>query len=153
MKAQKFTKETIAHIGVYDRPFPKFVVGDTIVVSQRIKEGNRERIQAFQGDVIAMKGTAASRTFTVRKIGADKVYVERIFPYYAPFVENIKVIKHGDVRRSKLYYLRDRIGKRARIKEKIKTRTKKAPAPVQEVPARASAEAKAAQDEAPKSAE
>lgn len=125
MKAQKLTKETISGVGTYTREFPEFNIGDTITVSQRIKEGDKERIQVFQGDVIAMKGTGASRTFTVRKIGADKVAVERIFPYFAPFVEKIDVNKRGKVRRAKLYYVRDRVGKAARIQEIIKKRTDK----------------------------
>ncbi len=125
MKASKLTKETINAIGVYERDFPEFNVGDTIAVSQRIKEGARERLQVFQGDVLAKKGTGANRTFTVRKIASDKIPVERIFPYFAPFVEEIKVIKRGKVRRAKLYYIRDRIGKSARIKEIVQTKAQK----------------------------
>jgi large subunit ribosomal protein L19 len=129
MKAKKLTKETIAQLGVYERDFPDFNVGDTIAVSQRIKEGDKERIQVFQGDVIAKKGSQASKTFMVRKIGADSIAVERIFPYYAPFVEKIKIVKRGKVRRAKLYYLRERIGRAARIKEIIKKKETKKPAP------------------------
>jgi len=118
MKANKLTKETIAHIGIADRGFPEFNVGDTIAVSQRIKEGEKERIQIFEGDVIARNNHGISSTFTVRKIGANSVPVERIFPHYSPLVESIKVVRRGDVRRAKLYYLRDRVGKAGRVKEK-----------------------------------
>jgi large subunit ribosomal protein L19 len=123
MKAQKLTKETIGQLAVSEREFPPFNIGDTVAISQRIKEGDKERTQIFEGDVIAMKGTGASRTFTVRKIAADKVPVERIFPYFATFIEDIKLIKTGKVRRAKLYYIRDRVGKAARIKEVLKKKT------------------------------
>lgn len=113
------TKETIANIGIVDRGFPEFNVGDTIAVSQRIKEGDKERIQIFEGDVIARNTHGISSTFTVRKIAANSVPVERIFPYYSPLVESIKVVRRGDIRRAKLYYLRDRVGKAGRVKEKI----------------------------------
>ncbi len=124
MKAKQYTKETISNIGIQDRNFPLFRIGDTIAVSQRIKEGNKERLQVFQGDVIAMHKKGASTTFTVRKIGAHGIAVERIFPYYSPLVDSIKLITRGAVRRAKLYYIRDRVGKAARIKEK-KVVTKK----------------------------
>ena len=122
MKAKKLTKETIKELGVYKRDFPKFEIGDAIAVSQRIKEGNKERLQVFEGDVIAMSQNGASSTFTVRKIGANAVAVERIFPFYSPLVDSIKFISHGKVRRAKLYYMRDRIGKAARVQEKVITR-------------------------------
>jgi large subunit ribosomal protein L19 len=125
MKAQKFTKETIAQVAVVKRDFPQFSVGDTIAISQRIKEGDKERLQLFEGDVIAMRNRGASSTFTVRKIGAHGVAVERILPYYSPLIKSIKIIKHGDVRRAKLYYIRDRKGKSARIKERVLTREQK----------------------------
>ncbi len=125
MKAKQFTKETINEVGVSDRKFPEFKVGDTIAVSQRIKEGDKERIQVFQGDVIAERKGKISTTFTVRKIGANSVSVERIYPYYSPLIEGIKVIKHGKIRRAKLFYIRDRIGKSARIKENILTHEQK----------------------------
>lgn len=124
MKAKQYTKETISNIGIHDRNFPLFRVGDTIAVSQRIKEGNKERLQVFQGDVIAMHKKGASTTFTVRKIGAHGISVERIFPYYSPLVDSIKLISRGAVRRAKLYYIRDRVGKAARIKEKVVTKKK-----------------------------
>ena len=94
-----------------------FNVGDTVKVHYRIKEGNRERIQVFQGDVIRRQGASARETFTVRKISFG-VGVERTFPVYSPKIEKIEVTRHGDVRRAKLYYLRDKVGKAARIPEK-----------------------------------
>lgn len=96
---------------------PKFAPGDTITVDYRIKEGNKERIQKYRGVVIRISGHGDLRRFTVRKI-SDGVGVERIFPYNSPFIEAINVERHGRVRRAKLYYLRDRMGKAARIKER-----------------------------------
>lgn len=122
MKANKLTKETIGQLGQYDRNFPKFEVGDTIAVSRRIKEGNKERLQVFEGDVIAMKNNGAASTFTIRKIGANAVAVELILPYYSPLVDSIAFVRSGRRRRAKLYYMRDRIGKAARVKEKVMTR-------------------------------
>ena len=124
MKAKWYTKETISDIDIQDRNFPPFRVGHTIAVSQRIKEGNKERLQVFQGDVIAMHKNGISTTFTVRKIGAHGISVERIFPYYSPLIQGIKVISRGFVRRAKLYYLRDRVGKAARLKEKVPIKNK-----------------------------
>ena len=94
-----------------------FNVGDTVKVHYRITEGNRERIQVFQGDVIRMAGAGARETFTVRKISFG-VGVERTFPVHSPKIEKIEVVRHGKVRRAKLYYLRDKVGKAAKIKEK-----------------------------------
>lgn len=125
MKAKGYTKETVNQIGVVERNFPKFSVGDTITVSIFIKEGEKKRIQDFQGDIIAIRNNGNSSTFTVRKIGANSVAVERIFPYHSPIISDIKIVKKGDVRRAKLYYVRDRIGKAARIKEKILTKEQK----------------------------
>lgn len=126
-KAKKLTKETITSLGVSDRGFPAFRAGDTIVVSQRIKEGEKERIQLFEGDVIAMRGRGdAATSFMVRRIGAHSVAVERVFPYYSPLISAIKVVKRGDVRRAKLYYVRDRVGKAARLKEKVLTQAQRA---------------------------
>ncbi len=126
MKAKKYTKETIALVDVTDRGFDNFGVGDAVKVAQRIKEGDKERIQFFEGDVIAMHNNGASTTFTVRKIAANSISVERIFPYYSPNIESVSFIRKGDVRRAKLYYMRDRIGKAARVKEKILTKEQKA---------------------------
>ncbi len=125
MKAQKSTKETISDLGMYNRDFPSFSIGDTIAVSQRIKEGDKERIQVFEGDVIAMHNNGASSTFTVRKIGANSIAVERIFPFYSPKIDSIRFIRRGKSRRAKLYYMRDRIGKAARVKEKVLTKSEK----------------------------
>lgn len=118
---KRLSRQTINQLGVQKRDFPEFNVGDTIAVSQRIKEGNKERLQVFEGDVIAAHQKGASSTFTVRKISANAVAVERIFPYNSPLIESIKFIRHGAVRRAKLYYMRDRIGKAARVKERVIT--------------------------------
>ncbi|MCU7585741.1 50S ribosomal protein L19 [Adlercreutzia muris] len=96
---------------------PEFNVGDNVKVHYRIKEGNRERIQVFQGDVIRRQGASVRETFTVRKISFS-IGVERTFPVYSPKIEKIEVTRHGDVRRAKLYYLRNKVGKAAKIKEK-----------------------------------
>ena len=119
--AKSLSRETIRQLGVQKKEFPAFKVGDTVAVSQRIKEGNKERIQVFEGDVIAAHNKGASSTFTIRKIGPNAVSVERIFPYNSPLIESIKFVRHGDVRRAKLYYMRDRIGKAARVKERVIT--------------------------------
>ena len=97
---------------------PQFEVGDTVRVSVRIKEGDKERIQAFEGTVIAKKHGGIAETFTVRRV-AYGVGVERVFPIHSPNVVSVEVVRHGKVRRAKLYYLRDRVGKAARIREKI----------------------------------
>lgn len=99
------------------KDIPAFKPGDNITVNYKIIEGNKERIQSFKGDVIKRQGTGATATFTVRKI-SDGVGVERLFPFFSPNIESIVLNKTGRVRRSKLYYQRDRSGKSARIKEK-----------------------------------
>ena len=96
---------------------PPFAPGDTVKVHVKVKEGEKERIQVFQGLVIARKGGGVRETFTVRKI-SQGVGVERTFPVHSPVLEQIEVERHGQVRRAKLYYLRDRRGKAARIAEK-----------------------------------
>ncbi|MCD8316395.1 MAG: 50S ribosomal protein L19 [Eggerthellaceae bacterium] len=96
---------------------PDFKVGDNVKVHYRITEGNRERIQIFQGDVIRRQGSSSKETFTVRKVSFS-IGVERTFPVHSPKIEKIEVVRHGDVRRAKLYYLRDKVGKAAKIKEK-----------------------------------
>ena len=98
---------------------PAFEVGDTVRVMVKIKEGNRERLQAFEGTVIAKKHGGVAETFTVRRV-AHGCGVERVFPMHSPNVAEIKVTRHGKVRRSKLYYLRDRVGKAAKVKEQIR---------------------------------
>ncbi len=95
---------------------PDFRPGDNVKVHYRITEGNRERIQVFQGDVISRKGKSNRETFTVRKISFS-VGVERTFPVHSPKIEKIEVVRKGRVRRAKLYYLRDKVGKAAKIKE------------------------------------
>ena len=94
-----------------------FNVGDNVKVHYRIKEGNRERIQVFEGDVIRRHGSSNRETFTVRKVSFG-VGVERTFPVHSPKIEKIEVVRHGAVRRAKLYYLRDKVGKAARLREK-----------------------------------
>ena len=96
---------------------PAFGPGDTLRVHAKIVEGNRERIQVFQGDVIRRHGHSSRETFTVRKISFS-VGVERTFPVHSPKIDKIEVVRRGDVRRAKLYYLRNKIGKAAKIKEK-----------------------------------
>ena len=96
---------------------PKFKAGDNITVNYKIVEGGKERIQSFRGDVIKLQGNGATSTFTVRKI-SDGIGVERLFPILSPNVDSIVLNKAGKVRRAKLYYLRERSGKSARIKEK-----------------------------------
>lgn len=99
------------------KEIPQFKAGDNITVNYKILEGNKERIQSFKGDVIKRQGEGGTATFTVRKI-SNGVGVERLFPVFSPNIESIKLHKVGKVRRSKLYYLRERSGKRARIQEK-----------------------------------
>ena len=98
---------------------PLVRVGDTVRVHNKIKEGNRERIQMFEGTVIAKRGSGVAETFTVRRV-AYGVGVERVFPLHSPNVKDVQVVRYGKVRRSKLYYLRDRVGKAAKVKEQIR---------------------------------
>ena len=97
---------------------PKCDIGDTVRVHIRVKEGNRERIQVFEGTVIAKKHGGLEETFTVRRVSYG-VGVEKVFPVHAPSIEKIETVRHGKVRRAKLYYLRDRVGKSAKIKEAL----------------------------------
>lgn len=94
-------------------------MGDTVRVDVKIREGERERIQAFEGTVIARRGSGVTETFTVRRVSYG-VGVERVFPLHSPNVADVKVVRYGKVRRSKLYYLRDRVGKSAKVKEQIR---------------------------------
>ena len=96
---------------------PDFAPGDTLKVNVRVVEGNKERVQAFQGIVIRRQGDGVRETFTVRKLSYG-VGVERTFPVHSPIISSIDVVTRGDVRRAKLYYLRDRVGKAAKVKEK-----------------------------------
>ena len=97
---------------------PSFCIGDTVRVHVKIREGERERIQSFEGTVIARNNSGIAHTFTVRRVSYG-VGVERVFPLHSPNVDKIDVVRSGRVRRSKLYYLRDRVGKSAKVKEKI----------------------------------
>ncbi len=96
---------------------PDFRAGDTVRVAVRIKEGNKERVQNFEGVCISIRGEGTGKTFNVRKIGANNIGVERIFPLYSDSIEGIEVVRRGKVRRAKLFYLRNLRGKAARIKE------------------------------------
>ena len=117
-KLQKF--ETAHQAKVSEgKTTPDFVAGDTLKVNYRIVEGDKERIQAYQGVCIARKNAGINSSFTVRKI-SDGEGVERVFPLYSPKIASIEVIRRGSVRRAKLYYLRELSGKSARIKEKLK---------------------------------
>jgi large subunit ribosomal protein L19 len=98
---------------------PSFNVGDTVKVSAKIKEGNRERIQVFEGTVIKRQGGSNRETFTVRKL-SNGVGVEKTWPLHSPFVEDITVVRRGKARRAKLFYLRSRVGKAAKVKEIVK---------------------------------
>jgi large subunit ribosomal protein L19 len=109
----KLTAVESAHVRA---DVPDFRPGDTVKVHVRVVEGNRERVQVFEGVVIARDGGGLNETFTVRKISFG-VGVERVFPVHAPIISKLEVTRRGDVRRAKLYYLRDRVGKAARIKE------------------------------------
>jgi len=112
--------ENVIDSDISKKSLPEFRVGDTIKVNYKIIEGEKVRTQPYQGIVIAIKGSGVSKTFTVRKIGADGVGVERIFPFHSPNIESVRIMKKGKVRRAKLYYLRDRVGRKAtRIKEKV----------------------------------
>ena len=97
---------------------PAFSIGDTVKVDVKIREGERERIQAFEGTVIAINGSGVTETFTVRRVSYG-VGVERVFPVNSPNVADVKIVRYGKVRRAKLYYLRDRVGKASKVKEKI----------------------------------
>ncbi len=101
-----------------NKDIPDFSTGDTVVVQVRVKEGNRERLQAFEGVVIGRRNRGMNSAFTVRKISSGEG-VERVFQTYSPLVASIEVKRRGDVRKAKLYYLRERSGKAARIKEKV----------------------------------
>jgi large subunit ribosomal protein L19 len=127
-------REEIARLTV-DRTIPEFQPGDTVIVNVKVKEGERSRIQAYEGVCIARANSGLHENFTVRKISYGEG-VERVFPLYSPNIDSIKVVRRGKVRRAKLYYLRDRRGKSARIaervdnsaKNKVKVKAKSAPA-------------------------
>jgi large subunit ribosomal protein L19 len=120
---EEVEEEVVTEEKIDEGNLPNFSVGDTLRVNYKIVEGDKVRTQPFQGIVIAIKGTGSSKTFTVRKIGADNVGVERIFPLQSPNIDSIKIMKRGKVRRAKLYYLRGRVGRKAtRIKEKVEVK-------------------------------
>ncbi len=98
---------------------PKFEIGDTVRIGVNIREGDKERVQMFEGTVIAKRGSGVAATFTVRRVSYG-VGVERVFPVHSPNVKSVQVVRKGRVRRSKLYYLRDRVGKAAKVKEQIR---------------------------------
>jgi len=112
---QQLEQEEIARL---NKTIPTFAPGDTVVVQVKVKEGNRERLQAYEGVVISKRNRGLNSNFIVRKISSGEG-VERTFQTYSPLVESIEVKRRGDVRRAKLYYLRERSGKSARIKEKL----------------------------------
>jgi large subunit ribosomal protein L19 len=99
------------------KSWPAFSAGDTIIVTYKIKEGDKERLQSFQGVVLQRRGQGATETFTIRKMSGN-VGVERVFPINSPFLDTITIVKNGSVRRARIFYLRERTGKAARIKEK-----------------------------------
>jgi large subunit ribosomal protein L19 len=121
---QQIETEEIARLG---KTVPEFAPGDTVVVQVKVKEGNRERLQAFEGVVIAKRNRGLNSSFIVRKISSGEG-VERTFQTYSPSVAAVEVKRKGDVARAKLYYLRERSGKSARIKEKLSTKGKEAAA-------------------------
>ena len=116
---QQLDAEAIAAV---TKKIPEFGPGDTVEVKVKVKEGDRERLQAYEGIVIAVRNRGINSSFTVRKMGANEIGVERVFQTYSPQVAEIAVKRRGDVRRAKLYYLRDLTGKAARIKEKLAAR-------------------------------
>ncbi len=126
---EQIEREEIARLTA-DKSIPDFRAGDTVAVQVKVKEGNRERLQTFEGVVIARRNRGLNSSFIVRKISSG-VGVERTFQLYSPLVASIQVVRRGDVRRAKLYYLRERSGKSARIKEKL-VRSSAAAAPAAE---------------------
>jgi large subunit ribosomal protein L19 len=104
----------------YGQNLPQIDPGDTVRVHVRIVEGSRERVQVFEGLVLAINGSGSNRSITVRRMGAHGVGVERIFPLFSPRIEKFEVVRSAKVRRAKLYYMRERTGKRARLKERRK---------------------------------
>ena len=111
-KLQAFVSEQLT------KEVPEINVGDTVKVHDKIKEGTRERIQIFEGTIISKRGGGISETFTVRRVSYG-VGVEKTFPIHSPHVEKVEIVRRGKVRRAKLYYLRDRVGKASKVKEQI----------------------------------
>ena len=127
---EKIEQEEIARLSA-NKVLPTFAPGDTVVVGVNVVEGTRKRTQAFEGVVIAKRNRGLNSSFIVRKISSGEG-VERTFQTYSPLIASIEVKRRGDVRRAKLYYLRDRSGKSARIKEKLQARTKTVATPAAE---------------------
>jgi len=125
------------------RATPDFQPGDTVIVNVKVKEGDRTRVQAYEGVCIARQGAGINESFTVRKISYGEG-VERVFPIFSPMIDSIKVVRRGKVRRAKLYYLRDRRGKSARIAEKMETPSAKAAREAAKKEAKGAKSAKAA---------
>jgi len=121
---EQIEKEEIARLTA-NKTIPEFAPGDTVIVSVNVVEGNRKRVQAYEGVVIAKRNRGLNSSFIVRKISSGEG-VERTFQLYSPLIAGIEVKRRGDVRRAKLYYLRERSGKSARIKEKLVTKAKAA---------------------------
>jgi large subunit ribosomal protein L19 len=119
---EQLDAEQIAKLSA-NKTIPEFGPGDTVIVNVKVKEGDRSRVQAYEGVVIARNGGGLNESFTVRKISYGEG-VERVFPLYGPLIDSIKVVRRGKVRRAKLYYLRDRRGKSARIAERSDAKTK-----------------------------
>jgi large subunit ribosomal protein L19 len=126
-----------------NKTIPEFQPGDTVIVNVKVKEGERTRVQAYEGVCIARNGGGLNESFTVRKISYGEG-VERVFPIFSPNIDSIKVVRRGKVRRAKLYYLRDRRGKAARIAEKMETPAAKAAREAAKKEAKAAAKAKKA---------
>jgi len=143
---QQLEKEQAEAIAA-KRPMPPFGAGDTVIVNVKVKEGDRTRVQAYEGVVIGRSGGGINENFTVRKMSYGEG-VERVFPVYSPLIDSVKVVRRGEVRRAKLYYLRDRTGKSARIVERRSNEMEMAAdqeaAAAAAVSAAANAEAKAA---------
>ena len=127
---EKIEQEEVARLSA-NKVLPSIAPGDTVIVSVNVVEGTRKRAQAFEGVVIAKRNRGLNSSFIVRKISSGEG-VERTFQTYSPLIASVEVKRRGDVRRAKLYYLRDRSGKSARIKEKLQARTKTVSAPAAE---------------------
>jgi len=121
---EQLNAEQVAKLAA-GKTIPEFRPGDTVVVNVKVKEGERSRVQAYEGVVISRQGGGLNESFTVRKISYGEG-VERVFPLYGPLIDSIKLVRRGKVRRAKLYYLRDRRGKSARIAERVETKAKPA---------------------------
>jgi large subunit ribosomal protein L19 len=119
---QTLEQEEIARLAEKGKKIPEFAPGDTVIVNVNVVEGNRKRVQAYEGVVIAKRNRGLNSGFTVRKVSSGEG-VERTFQLYSPLIASIEVKRRGDVRRAKLYFLRDRSGKSARIKEKLQGKT------------------------------